>query len=137
MITRRMAFALLAGSLCAAGGVVALAGRVAAQEGQARDKAGPSVTVPQTSKEHTALAEAYRKKAASYREEADVHRRMLEAYKKQVAVPTDAKTPVENPWLKKMRVHCEAYIRDAEALAADADSFAEFHTMRAAEMQGK
>lgn len=62
---------------------------------------------------------------------------MLETYREQVATPADAKTGRENPWIKKMRVHCEGYIRDAETLAASAEKFAEFHAMRAAELQGK
>ena len=62
---------------------------------------------------------------------------LLASYKKQVAAPTDAKTSAENPWIKKMRLHCEEYIRDADKLAASADQFAEFHTMRAAELKGK
>lgn len=111
--------------------------RAGAQEPAVKTGTAAGSAVPETPKEHLALAEAYRKKAASYREEAATHRQMLEAYKKKVTVPTDAKAAIENPWLKKMRVHCEAYIRDAEALAADAEAFAEFHTLRAAELQGK
>jgi hypothetical protein len=92
---------------------------------------------PETAKDHLALADSYRKKAAADREDATAHRQMLETYKKQVATPTDAKTGGENPWIKKMRVHCEEYIRDADKLAASADQFAEFHTMRATELQSK
>ena len=39
-----------------------------------------------------ALADRYRKEAASYREDATTHRRMLENYKKRVATPVDAAT---------------------------------------------
>jgi hypothetical protein len=92
---------------------------------------------PESRSEHMALADGYRKKAAAYREDAATHRQMLATYKKQVAVPTDGKTGLENSWIKNMRVHCEEYIRDADKLAADSEKFAEFHTMRAAELQGK
>ena len=96
-----------------------------------------TVKVPTTREDHLALADGYRKKAVAYREDATTHRQMLDAYKKQVATPMDAKTGLENPWIKKMRLHCEEYIRDAERLAVSAEKFAEFHTMRAAELQGK
>jgi hypothetical protein len=36
-----------------------------------------------------------------------------------------------------MRKHCESYIANAERLAANADALAEFHRLRADEMQGK
>jgi hypothetical protein len=36
-----------------------------------------------------------------------------------------------------MRVHGEECIRDAGNLAANAEKVAEFHTVRAAELQGK
>ena len=74
---------------------------------------------------------------AVYREDAASHRQMLETYKKQVTIPADAKTGRENPYTKKMRLHCAEYIREADTLAASAEKFAEFHSMRAAELQGK
>jgi hypothetical protein len=36
-----------------------------------------------------------------------------------------------------MRLHCEKYIKAAEALAAEADEMAKFHTLRAKEIEGK
>ncbi len=63
-----------------------------------------------------------------------MHRKMYADYKMTVAI--HPKGP-ENPWLKKMRDHCDRYIKDAEILAADAEKFADFHRMRAAELQGK
>ena len=59
---------------------------------------------------------------------------MLADYERSVA--TSPKAP-ENPWLRKMRDHCDRFIKDAETLAADADKFAEYHTLRAAELQRK
>ena len=53
------------------------------------------------------------------------------------ATPLDAKSGRGNPWIKKMRLNCEDSIRDADRLAAGAEKFAEFHAMRAAELQGK
>lgn len=43
----------------------------------------------------------------------------------------------ENPWVTKMKTHCESYIRKADGLAKEADDFAQFHTMRAREAEGK
>ena len=91
----------------------------------------PKVAV--TAEDHLAKAAEYRKKAASYREEAAMHRKMYADYKMTVAI--NPKAP-ENPWLRKMREHCDRYIKDAEALAVDAEKFAEYHGFRAAELQG-
>ena len=94
------------------------------------------VGIPSTPEEHLAMAEEYKKKAASYRKEVTYHQKMLEDYKKAATQGPAGKVP-ENPWITKMRKHCEGYMKDAEALAVDADKFAEFHRLRAAELQGK
>jgi hypothetical protein len=91
--------------------------------------------VPESAADHLALAKSYQEKAAAYRKEAAEHKAMAEAYKKSVAGPS--KAGGENPWAKKMETHCRAIATDAEKLAADADKAAEFHTMRAKELQGK
>jgi len=91
--------------------------------------------LPETPQEHLAMSEEYKKKTATYREEAAFHRKMLADYKR--GLYSDPRQAFENPYVKKMRLHCEAYIKDAEALAADAEKFAEFHRLRAAELQGK
>ncbi len=81
------------------------------------------------------MAESYRKKAAAYREEAAFHRKMFADYKARVAaIP---KSSMENPYIRKMREHCEVFIKDAERLAVDADKFAEYHHFRAEELRGK
>jgi hypothetical protein len=89
--------------------------------------------MPQTADEHSAMADSYKQKAASYRQDAEMHRQMLAEYKKGAVHLKQG----ENPWVTKMRVHCEEYIKDAERLASDADAFAQFHTMRANEMRGR
>jgi hypothetical protein len=93
-----------------------------------------ALKVAVTAEDHLSKAAEYRKKAASYREEAAMHRKMYADYKKTVAI--NMKAP-ENRWLRKMQDHCDRYIKDAETLAADAEKFAEFHSLRAAELQGK
>jgi hypothetical protein len=138
MINRNTSLALSVASLLA---LVLLSPAVAettsSKETAAKTETTDAVRPLDTPSEHLALADGYRKKTTAYREDAAAHRQMLADYKTQVAVPTDAKTGIENPWLKKMRVHCEEYIRDADKLAANSEKFADFHTMRAAELQGK
>jgi hypothetical protein len=91
--------------------------------------------MPESAADHLALAKSYQEKAAGYRKEAAEHRAMADAYKK--SVPGATKGGPENPWAKKMEAHCRAIMTDAEKLATDADKAAEFHTMRAKELQGK
>lgn len=92
------------------------------------------VKVPETAADHMALAKQYTEKAAAYRAEADHHRKMFEAYKASVA--TSPKNP-SNPWAVKMQKHCMAFVKDAEKLAADAQKSADYHTLRAKELEGK
>jgi ABC-type sugar transport system substrate-binding protein len=92
------------------------------------------IKVPETAADHMALAKQYTEKAAAYRAEAESHRKMSEAYKKSVA--TSPKTP-SNPWAVKMEKHCMAFVKDAEKLAADAQKAADYHTLRAKELEGK
>lgn len=93
----------------------------------------PAAKVLVTPKEHMAKAEEYSKKAAAYRADAAAHQTMLADFRGQ------AKTarPDEDPERREMRIHCEGFISKAEALATEAEHFAEFHRLRAAELQGK
>ena len=89
-----------------------------------------------TPKDHLDRAVEYRKKAAAYREEANRHREMILALKKRL--PPDTRPGnYEPPELEKLRGHCNGYIKDAEALAAKAEKLAEYHEMRAAELNGQ
>jgi hypothetical protein len=90
---------------------------------------------PHTAQEHLERAEQYEKKAAEYHQEAAAHRKMLEDYSKTVA--RNPKEIGENTYIRKMRLHCERYIKAAEALAREAEEMAKFHRMRAKEMEGK
>lgn len=60
---------------------------------------------------------------------------MLADYKKGSGTVGPRGSP--NPWVAKMSKHCEKYIENAQSLAADADDFAKFHTMRGKEVQGQ
>lgn len=91
--------------------------------------------IPQTAADHLALAQSYHAKAITYRKEAADHRAMADEYKKSAAGPT--KSGGENPWAKKMEAHCRAIMTDAEKMANDADRAAEYHKLRAKEMQGR
>ena len=92
------------------------------------------VKVPVSVADHTALAKQYAEKAAVYKAEADSHRKMAEAYKKSVA--TTPKAP-PNPWVTKMEKHCQTLAKDLDKLAADAQKAADYHTLRAKELEGK
>ena len=97
-----------------------------------------ALDVPKTPEEHLARAAEYDKKAAAFRQDAAMHRKMFAEYEKSQGSPSlQSKTGRELPWIAKMRKHCDAYIQAADKLAAEAQSFAEFHRMRAAEMKGK
>lgn len=96
---------------------------------------GQEMKAPQTAQEHRERAAEYQKKAAEYRQEAASHRKMLADYSKTVA--RNPKDTGENGYIKKMRLHCEKYVKAAEALAQEADEMAKFHTMRAREMEGR
>jgi hypothetical protein len=90
--------------------------------------------VPTTTAEHEALAKDYKEQAAQYKKVADEHRAMAAAYGK--AHP-DSKGGVKNPWNEKMQKHCTALSKDADKLAADAEKAADYHALRAKELQGK
>lgn len=129
-----LAAAMAAGFLVGAGAWAA----ASAPEQASPGKQETQVAVPQTPDEHLARAASYREKAASYRQEAELHRKMFAAYDKQEGNPAlQSKSGRELPWVAKMRKHCESYMKEADRMAAEADRFAEFHRMRAEEMQGK
>ena len=100
----------------------------------ARTTFADEAKVPTTAAEHEALAKQYKDQAAQYRKVAEEHKEMAAAYAK--AHP-DAKGGAKNPFNEKMQKHCKALAADAEKLAADAEKAADFHTMRAKELQGK
>lgn len=125
---------LTAGALLAL--AIALTGPSLAQGAKQDHSAhAQEMKAPQTAQEHRERAEQYQKKAAEYRKEAEAHKKMLADYSKSVA--RNPKDTGENAYIKKMRLHCEKYIKAAEALAQEADEMAKYHTMRAKEMEGK
>ena len=124
---------MLSVSLAALAGNFALPRIAVSAEMQSQSDMAGIEMMPQTAAEHSAMAESYKQKAANYRQDAEMHRQMLAEYKKGAVHPKQG----ENPWVTKMRLHCEKYIVDAERLAADADTFAKFHTMRAQELRGQ
>ena len=91
------------------------------------------VKIPQTTADHEALARQYKDQAAQYRKVVAGHQAMAAAYGKS---HPDSKTG-KNPWAIKMQKHCEALAKDAEKLAADSDKAADYHLLRAKELQGK
>ncbi len=126
-------FAWLLGASLSAAGIFALPQIAVSAEMPMPNAETGMKMMPQTAAEHSAMAESYKQKAASYRQDAEMHRQMLAEYKTGAVHLKQG----ENPWVTKMRLHCEKYIVDADRLAADADDFAQFHTMRAKELQGQ
>ena len=90
---------------------------------------------PQTAQEHRERAEYYKNKAAEYRAEAESHKKMLADYSKGVA--KNPKYTGENPYIRKMRLHCEKYVNATESLAREADEMARYHEIRAKEVEGR
>jgi hypothetical protein len=90
--------------------------------------------VPTTAAEHEARAKQYRDQAAQYKTIAAEHRAMAAEYA-TTHQPTNGPTP--NPSNTKMQKHCEAIAKDADKMAADSEQAANYHTMRAKELQGK
>jgi hypothetical protein len=111
----------------------------AATPARAEEPAGSSakMTTPQTAEDHLAMAAEYDKKAKAAHDEAAAHRKMFADFEKNESPALKSKMGAEPPWVAKMRKHCDAYIRDAEAVAKDAEDFAKFHRMRAEELRGK
>lgn len=94
------------------------------------------VTLPKTAADHEALAKQYDEKAAQYRKEAADHRDMAAAARKYEEEMRGHPTP-ESKAAATMAKHCGAIMKDADKLAADAESTAKFHRMRAKELEGK
>ena len=91
--------------------------------------------VAKTPEDHLALETRYREKAKLLREDAATHQKMKADYVRR-NTPASTKIPV-NPAVKKMSAHCDAIVEKSEALAVEEEKFADFHAMRAKELQGK
>jgi hypothetical protein len=59
---------------------------------------------------------------------------MAEAYKRS---HPDSKGGQRSPWTVKMEKHCQAMAKAAETMAIDAEKAADYHKLRAKELQGK
>lgn len=90
--------------------------------------------IPETTSDHDTLAKQYKDQAVQYKKVADEHREMAAAYAK--AHP-DSKGGVKNGFNQKMQKHCAMLAKDADRMAADAEKAADYHTLRAKELQGK
>lgn len=105
-----------------------------AQKAGAVGPPAPGVTLPSTASDHEALATKYRNEADQYRKTAAEHKLIAAEYKN--THPAPGGDPKINAWQKQMAKHCETLRKDAEKLAADADKAAEFHMLRAKELEG-
>lgn len=89
--------------------------------------------IPQSAVEHEARAKTYKEQAVQYRKSAEEHKQMAAAY---AAKRPDIKGVGKNPSAEKMSKHCLTLAKDFEKLATDAEKAAEYHEMRAKEIQG-
>lgn len=94
------------------------------------------VTLPKDAADHEAMAKQYEQETAEYRKVAAEHRDMAAAARKQEEEMRGHPTS-EAAAAAKMAQHCGSIMKDAEKLAADAESAAKFHHLRAKELQGK
>jgi hypothetical protein len=92
------------------------------------------VKLPETAAEHMAMSKEYLEKAATWRAEAALHKKMAADYLKS---HPDRKSGARNSWAVKMEEHCSALVRDARAAATDAEELAKYHRLRALELEGK
>jgi hypothetical protein len=90
--------------------------------------------LPQTAAEHEARAKSYKEQAANYKKAAEEHKQMAAEY---ANAHPDFKGGVKNPFNEKMAKHCDALAKEFEQLATDTEKAADFHAMRAKELQGK
>ena len=90
--------------------------------------------LPTTAAEHETLAKQYKEQTAQYKKVADEHRAMAAAYS-AAHQPTNG--PTANAGAVKMKKHCEAIAKDADKLASDTEKAADYHTLRAKELQSK
>jgi hypothetical protein len=93
--------------------------------------------VPTTVAEHEALAKQYKDQVAQNKKVADDHRAMADAAKKSTLASHAAARGQKDPKTEKMVKHCMAIAAAADKLAAEAQKAADFHEMRAKELQGK
>jgi hypothetical protein len=93
--------------------------------------------VPMTVEEHLTLAKQYQEKAATYRAEAKTHREMAAAYKKSTLSSHAEAHGQKNPKIEKAVAHCNAIATAAEKLATENEKAADYHNLRAKELQGK
>lgn len=96
--------------------------------------AAEEVKIPQTAAEHEAKAKVYKEQADQYRKLAAEHRQMAADYARKH--PDVKPGVVKNPHALDMAKHCEKLEKEYEQLATDSQKAADYHTMRAKELQG-
>src|SRR4051794_22604778 len=92
--------------------------------------------VPTTVEDHLALAKQYRGKAEVAKKEAAEHREMAEKAKR-ASLNAHKDQGQGDPSVQKMEKHCAAIAARATALAAAEEKAADYHELRAKELQGK
>ncbi len=88
----------------------------------------------QVAADHLTMVKYYEGKAAEQDAIITEHQQMKSDYKQRYFI-NEKVTPISR--LQKMEQHCNAIIQDAQKLKADYLESAKWHSMRAAELQGK
>ncbi len=84
--------------------------------------------------EHQKMAGSYAEKIAAQDALIAEHQQMKKDYADRFAINPKVGPPAA---IEKMNTHCDLIIADAQKLKADLQEFAQWHTMRAAELQGQ
>lgn len=98
--------------------------------------------IPAFAADDTADAVAYhQQKAAEYQEKIAAqdaiiaeHQQMPADYRKKFAIHPKVGAPTA---VTKMETHCSAIVQDAQKLKANLQEFSQWHSMRAAELEGR
>ena len=103
----------------------------------ARASIADAPKIPTTVADHEALAKQYQDIVAQNKKIAESHRAMADEAKKSTKASHAAAHGQKDPNTEKMVKHCMAIVAAADKLAAEAQKAADFHEMRAKELQGK
>lgn len=92
--------------------------------------------VPQTAEEHLAMANSYFEKAKAQENLIAEHQKMKADYANEIGFTPKMKRLYAGK-IESMEKHCDAIIQKARELDSEFSKMAEWHQMRARELQGE
>lgn len=90
------------------------------------------LVVAETPAQHRQMAMDYRRQAAAYRLDAQMHRQLRDTYRQGVSAKTRDR---RKAWWSQARVHCDRMIVEAEKLSREADAMVALHEEQAREIE--